>query len=152
MLTHKLADNLNRIGLVLGFFSFWFAAPEFIGEHRLKSWEQTLAAVLLRVPKAVERITNILFRYTALFIPTLVIIALFTSDWSMVLFFSPLSVALIIGLVLSLFFARFTLEGVVGKLANDSRVRQRALFLGAALFTVSFVLHFIATFQGSTDR
>jgi hypothetical protein len=36
MVPRDLVDVFNRIALVLGFFSFWFAAPEFIGEERLR--------------------------------------------------------------------------------------------------------------------
>jgi hypothetical protein len=46
MLPHDWADVLNRIGLILGFASFWFAAPEFIGEQRLKEWEEGLGSGL----------------------------------------------------------------------------------------------------------
>lgn len=45
-LNHELSDWLNRIGLLLGFFSFWLAAPEFIGEERLRGWEKRFAAGL----------------------------------------------------------------------------------------------------------
>lgn len=58
LLSHRTADELNRIGLVVGFLSFWFAAPEFIGEQRLKSWEQILASGLSRVPKIVRAATS----------------------------------------------------------------------------------------------
>src|SRR5437762_914160 len=49
VMTHETADWVNRIGMILGFLSFWFAAPEFIGEKRLQSWESALGRSL---PKA----------------------------------------------------------------------------------------------------
>ena len=54
-MTRELADNLNRVGLVLGFLSFWFAAPEFIGEQRLKIWERTIANLLARTNRWAKR-------------------------------------------------------------------------------------------------
>jgi hypothetical protein len=37
-------------------------------------------------------------------------------------------------------------ERIVSRLAHDSEVRQTSLFVGAMLFTASFVLQLIATF------
>ncbi len=32
-------DWLHRVGMILNFLSFWFAAPELLGEDRMKKWE-----------------------------------------------------------------------------------------------------------------
>ena len=34
--------HLNRVGLILDFLSFWLAAPEILGEDRLRAVEATL--------------------------------------------------------------------------------------------------------------
>jgi len=155
ILTHRLADNLNRIGLVLGFFSFWLAAPEFIGEQRLKSWELVLAASIQRVPKAVQRVTGYALSFLTCGFLIGLVVSVFAGDISVL--FSPFflltgTLVALIGIPLSFFFVRFPLEGLVRRLANDSHVRQKALFLAGLLFTVSFVLQFVATFQDVVDR
>jgi hypothetical protein len=38
---------------------------------------------------------------------------------------------------------------VVSVLANDQRVRQRSLFFGALLITISTILQFLATFESA---
>jgi hypothetical protein len=48
--------------------------------------------------------------------------------------------------------AEVLITPIVSRLANDNRVRQSALLLGAALFTISFLLQFIATFQTGPAR
>src|SRR5215470_3595367 len=53
-MSRELCDWLNRAGLIIGFISFWFAAPELIGEPRLKAWEAALAAGLRLMPRALK--------------------------------------------------------------------------------------------------
>ena len=151
-MTHRLADILNRVGLFLGFVSFWFAAPEFIGEPRLKAWEHALAAGLLRMPKALKRMlwgmTAVALSFYVRTVVTNVIahrpfqLPDVPQSW-------PLAFAVVSSLLL---LAQIFVEPLVSKLANDDRVRQRALFLAAVLFTVSFVLQFAATYQKPDGR
>jgi lipid-A-disaccharide synthase-like uncharacterized protein len=48
------ADNTNRLGLLLGFISFWLAAPEILGEKRLLDAEKRLEqAIALLLPLAI---------------------------------------------------------------------------------------------------
>jgi hypothetical protein len=42
-MSHSVANVLNRVGIALGFLSFWFAAPEFVGQDRLQRWEREIA-------------------------------------------------------------------------------------------------------------
>jgi hypothetical protein len=58
-LSHETVNILNRVGLSVGFVAFWFAAPEFIGETRLRAWEQDIAKALAgfnRLPQTVKAI------------------------------------------------------------------------------------------------
>jgi hypothetical protein len=142
----NLADSLNRIGLVLAFLSFWFVAPEFIGEKRLRLWEQALARGLLRMPTAMEWVFRSL---------SVVMIGIFIIRWlstsrtgTQELPQVPQWFLLGAGLTSSAFLiSRIVVEPIVSKLANDDRVRQTSLVFGAVLFTIGFVLQFVATFQ-----
>lgn len=81
-MTRELADNLNRVGLILGFVSFWFAAPEFIGEPRLKSWETKMAKGLGTIGKLPEWPLTILIAFT--FYAAMMIVAIYFhkfGDW-----------------------------------------------------------------------
>jgi hypothetical protein len=133
---HDLSDWLNRIGLILGFFSFWLAAPEFIGEERLRSWEKRLGKLI------------------AVGFPLMVTVAGLivggTQDSSFAkahpVWFAMAFIPLM-GLLIAWRLQNLLAEWIVAKLTNDAHVRRSALALGAGLFTVSFVLQLIATFQ-----
>jgi hypothetical protein len=151
LMSRDMSDLLNRTGMILGFLAFWFVAPEFLGEARLRSWEKSLA-------KLIEILVIVVF---VSIVPLLLVISAFQR-------FSVLRALedgqLSIDKLGSLWqFIRPDLLGIggwgiglvavwlggrlVSKMANDSRVRRTSLFLGAILFTLSFALQFIATFQ-----
>jgi hypothetical protein len=146
-MTHELSDWLNRFGLLLGFLSFWFAAPEFIGEERLRSWEQSLARGLFKLPKASQ------WFFALIILAAIVDYTINFFRWFLVQPLTrlpdvPQSWILVIALTSgTMLLAQVSIEPIVSRLANDSRVRQSALLLGAVLFTISFLLQFIATFQ-----
>ena len=126
--------------MLLGFLSFWFAAPEFIGEQRLRAWERALVAGVLRLPKGLQWLLAVVnaSAVTAYLIWKFVYRAI--PDY--ILLFPVLTVSVLMLMYLSQIFV----EPIVSRLANDSRVRQRALFVGAVLFTLSFLLQFVASF------
>jgi uncharacterized membrane protein YozB (DUF420 family) len=148
-MTHELSDLLNRIGMALGFLSFWLVAPEFIGEERLRSWEQALATGLLKAPKALK---------WSLAVMTLAAVVVYVvrslSTWPPIRFPDvPQWWVLVLALTsATMLTAEVLITPIVSRLANDNRVRQSALLLGAALFTISFLLQFIATFQTGPAR
>lgn len=57
---------INRLGLVFEFLSFWFAAPEILGEKRLRTLERRLERGL----RALPRILLILLFSTAMVVVT----------------------------------------------------------------------------------
>ena len=144
MITHETADWLNRGGLILGFLAFWFAAPEFIGETRLKKWERALAKGLLKLPFWAKVVLGIVITCVT---------CLYIFRWMMYGLIDTISILqlFILGVVggTAIFLAALIplLGSVISKLANDDHVRQRSLFFGGALFTLSFVLQFIATLR-----
>ena len=148
-LDHEAVVVLNRVGLSIGFLSFWFAAPEFIGEERLGRWEQNVAKALWkfnRLPQTLKAICLVLpffavysflaslHHWTGVFGPT-------RSRWDP---FSKEALGAVMAAIATMIAAN--LDSIIQPLANDSKVRQRALFIGAVLFTLSFVLQFVATY------
>lgn len=139
--THETAVWLNRAAIILGFVSFWFVAPEFVGEQRLKSWEQFLSKYLSRIPKALRLVFGIC---TAVVIIGYFVMAI--TRWSLpnvsntvLMIFAILSASVTV--------APLLIPPLVRKLANDSSVRQTSFFFGAGLFTVASILQFVATFE-----
>jgi hypothetical protein len=132
--------------MILGFLSFWLVAPEFIGETRLKAGEHALAAGLLRMHLLLKAIfyavciaaIAIYFRRWLSALPVGII------DMPEVPQRWILTVAVASALALA---SQYVVEPVVRRLANSSRARQNALIAGATLFTISFILQFVATFQ-----
>jgi hypothetical protein len=139
-MTRETADWLSRIGIILGFVSFWFVAPEFIGEARLKQWERALSRVILKLPFAAKAAMAIVFSGAALLYVYRFIITGRTDTIS-----RTTLVTMGITSMTAIFFE--VLRPSLHALANHDHVRQRALFVGGLLFTISTALQFIATFQ-----
>jgi hypothetical protein len=153
-MSHETVTWLNRIGIILGFFSFWFAAPEFIGEERLKSWEDGLSKVARRMPNVLRRIIQFFIWILALGIGAAIMWPFAGGEYSNLLIWIIFPVVMTVLICGFLFYyskidpliERVTLK-VVSTLANDRKARQRSLFLGAFLFVVSTVLQFLATYE-----
>jgi hypothetical protein len=168
---HHLTDWLNRIGLLTGFFSFWFAAPELIGEQRLKEWAMALARV---VPSGAQKATEAI-RITLFVIIGLSVYAIAVCIVGVCMSYHSVrshddsrgslicvSIGTAIVTVMALFIAvraRRLVRGVNGyvnrkaisiisRLANDSQRRQTSLFIGAWLFIISFIVQMLATVTG----
>jgi hypothetical protein len=171
-MSHEMATWLNRIGIILGFFSFWFAAPEFIGEKRLKSWEESLAKLTGKIPILTAGFFALLGYMILLAAGTSVVflIGYLSSsipDWIPGMpdmpswLFGDVCGVLIFGVILGggyflyNYFSslnrriKHMILRAVSAFANDSRQRQRSLFLGAFLFIISTVLQFLATFESA---
>ena len=147
-LTHGLADFFNRVGMVFGFLSFWFAAPEFIGEQRLKSWEDAIAASLATFRRLPDSLQGAIV-FTLIFVGPLYVLYFKYKIAGRIVnsaFLLP-TIGAVIGYGVSRFVSR--LDRIVGALAKDKKVRQRSLLMGAVLFTLAFVLQFLATFAAS---
>jgi hypothetical protein len=136
----ELATILNRIGLILGFFSFWFAAPEILGEERLKGCAVNSLGGCL----------GILFLFT---ISGIILAVQYMA-------FHPTDNPYILGFV-AIFFTLFMfwllpqkimprvpflIEKISLRFIGNPRRRKRLLYIGAILFVLGFVLQFAATF------
>jgi hypothetical protein len=148
-MTQETADWINRIGMAIGFLSFWFAAPEFIGEERLKEWEDRLARILRALPKhsvlywiaVYAVVAAICFLYIALWTHWLLPSVPHPVSWLL-----RLTCLIVGGIIINKKIMIDLLQRVVGRLATRGRERQRLLFIGGVLFTCSFALQLTATF------
>jgi hypothetical protein len=144
ILTPRAAVDINRIGMVFGFLSFWFAAPEFIGVERLKAWERVLARGLVkfrRLPRSIRKVALMMC-----FLIPLGFFYVYYGFGANIL--SHKGSKAVLGSVMSAIAGALVdnLDRIVGTLANDTKARQRSLFIGGVLFAASFVLQFLATF------
>ena len=159
-MSHTTATHLNQIGIILGFFSFWFAAPEFIGEERLKSWEFALSKLFSRTPKIAEITFRLLLfllltAFYWVFAYILIQHPSFLHGWRMAASFVVASVGVFCGamtVILTFMYVNHSIitkfaTKIVSTLANDRKQRQRSLFFGAFLFIVASILQFLATFE-----
>jgi len=135
-----MMEWVNRVGIVLEFLSFWFAAPEILGEERLRKLER-------RVEKGVIVLPEVLF-VVGVAVMFLIIIPLTLNErisWSVA------TLMIVVVSVLVLLLLPLAMQGVVIPpllriLADDERIRQRSRAVGAVLFVVGILLELIATF------
>jgi hypothetical protein len=141
LLPHETADWVNRVGMLLGFVAFWFAAPELIGEQRLLRWEHLAEQGVRLIPKGFEKVPTILGLLG--FVGSRLV-----EDERGALFLMAFALVSVVPLtILQVVFERSLGPWLLRVLAHDERIRARSLFLGAALFTLSFILQFASTFQ-----
>jgi len=153
---------LNRVGILLGFISFWLAAPEFIGKDRLTVYEKQLSKITEQIPKLFT-FTSVIFLIVTASIVVIIIwrinppfkddVDLGNADAQLFLFHGRWSAVAVAGIVafwascykkINPLFRHITLR-LVSKLAKDNKQRQKTLFMGAFLFFVATVLQLLAT-------
>jgi hypothetical protein len=157
-MNHETATWLNRIGLILGFISFWFAAPEFIGEQRLKTWEESLANLTKKLPGIFAQVGGFFLLIGAIVFLGVVLGILGVNVSEHRLMVTCIASVYVFGLVIMLFIYYWVISDplerlalrIVSVLANDRKQRQRSLFIGGGLFIISFLLQFFATFESAT--
>jgi hypothetical protein len=155
---------LNRIGMILGFLSFWLVAPEFIGEERLRRWEERLEAFIARVPAQFGCLFGLFMMLMTMGLLLTVLEPLFPnrrydptpwnrSDappiWQQVALTVSLGVGAFVGWQSSRAM-QWLVRPLLSRLANDDRIRDRWFWGGVWLFVISFVFQFIATFAQPT--
>jgi hypothetical protein len=128
-----IAPWIMQIGMTLEFLSFWFAAPEILGEKRLKKYEDILEASL-----KTSRFYGILLAFLILvLIPT---VYFYFSDYGV----WPLAITS--GLLLIMIIFIWIASKLLPILADDTRIRRRWIAIGAILFIAGFLLQMAATF------
>ena len=140
---------LNRIGLFLTFISFWLAAPEILGEQKLRRLYEL-------------GISGFLFVFYNLFLNAIYVVAIIIIlfVWSSAIgkevadSGSRMAIALVIAIGIS-YLATFALNRIIErvivkplllKLADSGKLRRHLLLTGATVFTFGFILQFIGTF------
>ena len=140
---------LYRIGLGIGFASFWFATPELLGEVNLIRLDGYFNRLLRRVRPAMRLID------ISLYLVTVVVVSLGVSAiaWSLTFgsirpYVATLAIAvgacLVGSIVVSLIAG--VLAATAELLAQRGSYRRRALYFGALLFALSWLLQFVATY------
>jgi hypothetical protein len=167
---------LSRVGIVLGFLSFWCVLPEFLGDNYLKRSEQLLEASLKLIPIFI----GVLVALSAIgaFAWYIAGGGIRVSDWWASLFGIDPKKGPIVARILLLIpllgaawlfstiivewgfsaprvavdFGERWIDPILRRLANDERIRFRAFFVGASFFVLSFALQFAATFQAKEPK
>jgi hypothetical protein len=136
---------VNRVGIVLEFLSFWFAAPEILGEERLRAVEQGVEKGIGLLPAVVgSRWTVFALGMVA---GVLVSLRAVTEGlWEDLGLLGITAAAVGTGMAVVTITLEKVVEPVLRVLADDQRIRQRSLAVGTVLFVVGFLLQLIATF------
>lgn len=137
---------LNRIGLILNFVSFWLAAPEILGEERLKTLYRTGL-------KSVPFIAGFFIFYLYILLiglPVIYIIQHFkdtnVAKYTLLAGFILMFVGLPLSGYLRNRIDRWLQSSLFLELVDNYLLRRRLLFLGGIFFVTGFVLQFVATF------
>jgi hypothetical protein len=129
----------NRVGIVLEFLSFWFAAPEILGEGRLRKLERGLEVGV--------RLLSVMVWVTAALLGLLVGVMVVVATGEMVT--ASAAIIVVFGLTVVAWGLKWedkVISPLLRVLADYEHIRQRSLAAGAVLFVVGFLLQLIATF------
>jgi hypothetical protein len=147
-------DWINRLGILLTFISFWFAAPELIGEKRLRLWENKVSNGLEGIPHFIANTMLVVLLFGAiLIVPWFFGIPLIRlSDMNFFQNFAGF-IVFILGLAIATWIVdrlenalSIPFSRILHWLADEEQTRRRSLILGAWLFVTGSILQFWATF------
>ncbi|GAB5538997.1 MAG: hypothetical protein Salg2KO_11000 [Salibacteraceae bacterium] len=144
---------IELIGVTFQFLSFWFAAPELLGEPALKRFESGLKRFLTALP------LTILFFFILVYAFSFAGYGIYTglkgaeiglSEDDYFQYMVVLGSAFAIYGVFLIFFKRIrnfitskVSDPLVERLIHKSQTRQQALVIGAVLFTLGFIIQLI---------
>jgi hypothetical protein len=153
----SLVKALNLLGIVLEFLSFWFAAPEILGERRLRAIERRLEKGIEKSPLTllwVAMVAALALMWVVTMAMCWVTLRLMLVGMTPVdVLANVLAVVVMALLPMCVLSAALTVaiklqEKVVPPLlrvlADDERIRQRSLVVGAVLFMIAFLCQFTA--------
>jgi hypothetical protein len=136
---------IDRVGLALSFLAFWFAAPELLGEARLKAWRRQLEGWLMAVVILVWfLLLSFLWAGFSDLIPAQAV-EMMPTIW-LVSTTAVLSVASALPFIIPGGVHRRFVRPMMNQLVSDAHARQRFLVAGAILFVLGFLLRLLATF------
>ena len=137
-----LAKVLNLLGVVLEFVSFWFAAPEILGEERLRALERrvergiVLLLIAMVIMTSLAGMIGLGGQLLALLMGEEAM-----EDWGWV---GGIALMAGMGMWLVVMYEQRVLPRLLQVLADDTRIRQRSLAVGAVLFMIAFLCQFTA--------
>jgi hypothetical protein len=129
---------INVLGMTLQFVSFWFAAPEILGEEKLKHYEDKIKYYISNLP-------TLLFGVPAI---VLIGILLSSSEADKGEIPAPLIFVILAIVFRSKLKARFEaklIQPLLDRLIESEDKRQDYLRLAAIFFTSGFLMSVIAT-------
>jgi hypothetical protein len=141
---------VNALGLTFQFISFWFAAPELLGEQTLKRMESGLKTLITKIP--VILVMLFCCGYGLTFSVMGIVKGLNASKEGITAseyysFMAVLTISLMIYLLFIIYYKRINrwLENSIAqpltqRLIHNNEARQNALLIGAALFSIGFLL------------
>jgi hypothetical protein len=145
---------INAVGMLLEFISFWFAAPELLGESSLKRFEKGLKNLISIIPILI--IFLVISAYGLTFAITGIVGGLKASSeganpGEMSSFFTVIAICTFLYMILMIFYKKIKLfleihlsQKLYQKLINNSEIRKSALIIGGILFSIGFLCQFIA--------
>jgi uncharacterized membrane protein YgdD (TMEM256/DUF423 family) len=157
--------RLNRIGLICGLLSFWLAAPELLGEDRLRRADERLRNTVLLLKRRYKKLHSVhsfWAWFLFIFLPVMTIVGVIVSVTSLLMFGSlslgqsrvrtvPPSTRFIffgIGVVTALL-ALFAGRAVARAFRDSAAFRKRALVTGGVLFLIGWIVQLAATYAPS---
>ena len=141
---------INAFGLLLQFVSFWFAAPELLGVNTLKRFEAGLRKFVSSLPLILMMVVVLGFAISLSVMGILKGVEGGEGGLTkpeMIQFIIVLIVCMIFYAVFMFFFKRIKTwldlhlaQPLITGLINNNKARSSALIVGAALFTLGFLL------------
>ena len=137
---------ITLTGMTLEFLSFWFVAPEILGQDRLERFEGWIERPL----SFVQRHPNTYGIFGAI---TGILVALIFQyfDITIVNYWITFIVIVIAGGIAGYlvgFSASRVISTILSELTRDERIRRRAIVIGAVMFIISFLFQFTAVLLG----
>ncbi len=140
---------LNLLSVVLQFLAFWLVAPEFIGEEGLKKFEDLILKFVDQIPNVIITLLGTVFGYAFAHI----IIDFQIVEQSSLI--KKIGLILIIVLfVLVLIYKNLIELWLITRVANpiilklrQEDIRRNTMLIGAAFFTLGFILQVIVILQ-----
>ncbi len=136
---------IDRVGLLLNFLAFCFAAPELLGEQRLKAWRRQLERWSMAI---VILVWFLLLSFLWVGFSDLIpdeMVDMMPTIW-LISTTTVLSVASALPLIVPGGVLSRIVRPMMQQLADDAQARQRSLAAGAILFVLGFVSQLAASF------
>jgi hypothetical protein len=138
---------IDRVGLLFNFLAFCFAAPELLGEERLKAWRRQIERWSMVI---VVLVWFLLLSFLWVGFSDLIpdeMVEMMPTIW-LISTTTVLSVVSALPLILPGGVHTRIVRPMVQRWTNDAHARQRSLAQGAILFVLGFVAQLAASFLG----